>query len=208
MRERLHGSGPPQLLRAWALFVLSGIGFQKNSEHWQLVVPSGRAVPTVAFDAVQAAAGIGSLAALAGVALALPDFLGDLRSGGWTVLRRPISLAATATTLAAAALVWVALDRDIAAASLFVVFAVCSLFACTHAGALAAQRLNHRRAHTHLALVVVATMIVMTIAAAIWFAAVTPRAPSFVDATHLAVIATFMLAGNLVAVAGLRDLHA
>ena len=41
--ERLRGSGPPQLrvLWAWALFVIGGMGFQKTSEHWQVVVPSG-----------------------------------------------------------------------------------------------------------------------------------------------------------------------
>ena len=59
LRERLRGSGPPQLrvLWAWSLFVIGGMAFQKSSEHWQLVVPTGdRAVPTAAFDTVQAAA--------------------------------------------------------------------------------------------------------------------------------------------------------
>ncbi len=205
--ERLRGSGPAprRVLWAWSLFVIGGIAFQKTSEHWQVVVPGpDRAVPTAAFDTVQVAAAIGSAAVLAGVALAFPAFLRDLRSGGWTALRRPIVLASAVTSVAAGALVAVALDHDIVTASIFIIFAVVSLFAWTRAAALAARRLQPLRVHRHLALTVTATMVAITIAAAVWFASVTAHAPSFVGAEQLAVITTFMAAGIAVAATGAR----
>jgi hypothetical protein len=211
LRERLRGSGPPQLrvLWAWSLFVVGGMAFQKTSEHWQAVVRSGdRAVPTAAFETVQAAAVIGSAALLAGVAIALPAFLRDLRSGGWPAVRRPILTAAAATAVAAAALVAVALGHSIGAASVFIALALFSLFAWTHAAAVSARRLPPLRAHSYLALVVSATMLVMTLAAAVWFGTVTARAPSFVGAAQLAVTAAFMFAGAALGAASeLRSLR-
>lgn len=203
--ERLGGSGRPELrvLWAWSLFVIGGMAFQKSSEHWQVVVPGGdRSVPTAAFDIVEAAAAIGSLAVLAAVALTLPAFVRDLRSGGWNALRRPILAAATGTVVAAAALIAVALDHDVVAVSVFIALALFSLFAWTHAAALAARRQERVRVHTYLALTATVTMVAMTIAAALWFVAVTSHAPSYVGAAQLAVIATFMLTGAALAATG------
>ena len=205
-RERLRGSGPEELrvLWAWALFVIGGMAFQKTSEHWQAVVPGGaRAVPTAAFDVVQAAAAAGTAAVLIGVALALPAFLRDVRSGGWTAVRRPILIASAAAAVAGGALVAVAAEHDVAAVSVFVASAVVSLFAWTHAATVAARRLPLLRAQRYLALLVGATMVVMTVAAAVWFASVTAHAPSFVGAAQLAVTGTFMLTGTIVGAAGL-----
>src|SRR5262249_53002790 len=199
-RERLRGSGSPELrvLWGWSLFVIGGMAFQKTSEHWQAVVPIGdRAAPTAAFDTVQAAAAVGSAIVLAGVALALPAFIRDLRSGGWTAVRRPILVASTATVLTGAALVAVALDHDTIAASVFVASPIFSLFAWTHAAARAGRRLKSVRAHSYPTPAVTVTMVVMTIAAAVWFASVTAHAPSFVGVVQLAVIATFMFAGTM-----------
>jgi len=212
VRERLRGSGRPELrvLWAWSLFLIGGIAFQKTSEHWQVVVPgSDQSVPTAAFDTVQAAAVIGSIAVLAGVAVAAPSFLSDLRSGGWPALRRPILLASAATAISAAALVAVAADHDVVAASVFIVSALYSLFAWTHAATAASRRLEPLRVHSYLALIVTVTMIVILIAAAVWFAAVTAHAPSFVDASQLTVVAIFMAAGTVLAATGsLRSLRA
>ena len=208
LRERLHVSGPPQLrvLWAWSVFVVGGMAFQKTSEHWQAVVPAGdHMVPAVAFDAVQAAAAIGSAAVLIGVALALPSFVLDLRNGGWPTLRRPILLASAASVAAATALVAFALAGGVVAASVFVGFAVFSLFAWTHAAARAARRLEHVRAQPYLALTVATTMVVMTAAAAVWLAAVNAHAPSFVGTAQLAVIAVSMLAGTTLAATGARS---
>lgn len=208
LRHRMRGSGRRHLrvLWAWSLFVVGGMAFQKTSEHWQVVVPgSGRSVPTAAFDAVQVAAAIGSAAVLAAVALALPSFLRDLRSGGWTALRRPILVSSGATAVAAASLVGVASDHDIVAASIFVVSAVFSLFAWTYTAAAAARRIPSRRVDSYLAVVVTGTMVAMTIAAAAWFASVTEHAPSFVGAAQLAVVGTFMLGGFALAASGVAS---
>jgi hypothetical protein len=177
--------------------------FQKTSEHWQVVVAgAARGVPTAALDTVQAAAAIGSVAVLAGVALALPAFIRDLWSGGLPVVRRPILIASTATAVAAAALVVLAVDHDVVAASVFVAFALFSLFAWTDAAAAAARRLEPRRAYSYLAVIVTASMVVMASAAAVWFASVSANAPSFVGGAQLTVTATFMLAGTALAATG------
>ena len=208
--ERLRAAGPPPLrvLWAWSLFVIGGMAFQKSSEHWQTVVPSGgRGLPTVAFDIVQAAAIVGGIAVLAAVVLAFPTFVTDLRDDGWTVLRRPILTASATTAIAAAALIALALGHGVGTAAVFVAFAVASLFAWTYTAAAAARRLPLLRVYNHLALIVSAAMLVMTIGAAVWLASVTAHSTSFVGAVQLAVIATFMLAGNLVSVASVKALR-
>lgn len=209
--ERLRGLGPPQLrvLWAWSLFVVGGMAFQKTSEHWQVVVPAGdRGVPTAAFDIVQAAALLGSAAVLAAVALAFPACLRDLRSGGWSAVRRPIVFAAGATAIALAALTALAFDRnERAAAWVFVAFALVSLFAWTRAATVAARRLAPLRTHNHLALVVSATMVAMTVAAAVWFVSVDAQPPSFVGTAQLTVITTFMLLGTALAATGVKSLR-
>jgi hypothetical protein len=206
MRERLRGSGPAELrvLWAWSLFVIGGVAFQKTSEQWQTVVPgTDRAVPTAAFDIVQAAAIVGSTAVVIGVVLVFPAFLRDLRSGGWTTVRRPILAASTAALIGCCALIAVAIDHDIVAASFFIGFGIVSLFAWTHAASVAARRLALSPAHRYLAAVVGMTMLVMTIAAAVWFSAVTAHAPSFVGAAQLAVTATFMFTGTALGITAL-----
>lgn len=212
LAERLRGSGPKELrvLWAWSLFVVGGMAFQKTSEHWQSVVPGGdRAVPTAAFDAVQIAAAVGSAAVLAAVAIALPAFLRDLRSGGWIVLRRPILSAAAGTAVAAGSLIAVAITHDLGAVSIFVASAVYSLFGWTHAATLAARRLVPLPgAQTQLALVASAAMVVITIAAAVWFVSVTAHAPAFVGVAHVAVTATFMLLGSGISVVAVRSAQA
>jgi hypothetical protein len=184
------------------------MAFQKTSEHWQVVVPAGdRGVPAAAFDTVQAAAILGSAAVLAAVALAFPAYVRDVRSGGWAAVRRPIVSAAGTTAIALAALTALAFHRSEAAAWVFVAFAFVSLFAWTHAAGVAARRLTPLRAHHHLALVVSATMVVMTVAAAVWFESVNAQAPSFVGTAQLAVITTFMLLGTTLAATGVRSLR-
>jgi hypothetical protein len=186
IRERLRGSGPAELrvLWAWSLFVIGGMAFQKTSEHWQSVVPgTDRAIPTAAFDIVQGAAIVGSAAVVIGVALVFPAFIHDLRSGGWTAVRRPIVVASAATVIACCALIAVAVHHDVVAASVFIAAALVSLFAWTHAASVAARRLPRLRAHRYLARFVGATMLVMTVAAAVWFGAVSAHAPSFVAAS-------------------------
>jgi hypothetical protein len=210
LQERLRGSGPPEVrvLWAWSLFVVGGMAFQKTSEQWQAVVPgTDRAIPTTAFDIVQGAAIVGSAAVLIGVALVLPAFVRDLKRGGWSAVRRPILIATSATAIAAGALIAVAVDHDIVAGSIFVVFAFVSLFAWTHAASVAARRLVLPRALSYVSPLVVATMLVMAVAAAVWFGAVSSHAPSFIGAGQLAVTGSFMLAGTALGVSGARSRH-
>ncbi|MBV8479840.1 MAG: hypothetical protein JOY72_05995 [Actinobacteria bacterium] len=205
--ERTRGSGPGHLrvLWGWAFFVVGGMAFQKTSEHWQGVFPSGHlATPTVAFDTVQVAAVIGSAAVLAGVALALPAFVRDLRRGGWTALRRPLLAAASGTIVAAASLLVLSHDHALAVGVVFVLSAIFALFASTHAAVAAARRLPSQRVYSVLATGVTLTMVVMVGAATAWFAAVTVRSPSFVGATQLAVTGAFMLTGVALAVTRTR----
>ncbi|HST17382.1 MAG TPA: hypothetical protein VLK36_06915 [Gaiellaceae bacterium] len=207
LQERLRSGGPPRVLWAWTLFVVGGIAFQKTSEHWQAVVPTGdRGVPTAAFDAVQVAAVVGSAAVLTGIALALPSFWRDLGHGGWAALRRPVFLALATTTISLSALAFFALWHSFATAAVavFLASALLSLFAWTHAAVVAAERLAvaQARACAYLAAAVGATMIVMLAAAAIWFGSVMAHASSFVGAGQLAVVVVFMVTGTLLALPG------
>jgi hypothetical protein len=111
-----------------------------------------RAVPTAAFDIVQAAAVVGSAAVLIGVSLMFPAFIRDLRSGNWSAVRRPIVVASTAAIIGCCALIAVAFDDDVAAASVFIASALVSLFAWTRAASVAARRLPRLRAHTNTSL--------------------------------------------------------
>jgi hypothetical protein len=212
LQQRLTGSRQPQLrvLWAWSLFVIGGMAFQKTSEHWQAVVPRGdRGVPTAAFDTVQITVFIGTFAILGGVVLALPAFRRDLQNGGWSASRRTIGVASVSTTIAVAALVSAPSDHAIASAWVVIAFAVISLFSWTRAATVAAGRLPTIPAHRYLVLIVTATMLVVTIAAAFWFTAVVEYAPAFVGAAQLVVGATFMLAGTALAMAcSARSLHA
>lgn len=202
-RLRALGTPPVRVLWAWSIFVIGGIAFQKTSEQWQAVVPgTDRAVPTAAFDTVRVAAAVGSIAVLAAVALALPAFAADLRGGGWQALRRPILVASTATIVAAAALVAVALDHDVVAVSVFIASSLFSLFAWTHTAGRAAGRIPPLRLHEHLAHIVTATMVAMALAVVIWFVSVSGQAPNFVGAAQLTVVSVFMLAGTVLGVTG------
>jgi hypothetical protein len=211
IRERLRSSGPAELrmLWAWSLFVIGGMAFQKTSEHWQSVVPGAdRRIPTAAFDTVEAAAVIGSAAVLIGIALIFRASVRDLGRSGWIAVRRPIVVASTVTLIGGSALIALSLDHDIVAASVFIAFALLSLFAWTHAASVTARRLPVLRFHRYLALVVGATMLVMTAAAAVWFGAVTAHAPSFVGAAQLTITGAFMLAGTALGASAARPARA
>jgi hypothetical protein len=143
------------------------------------------------------AAGVGSALVLLGVALALPKLAALVRGGGWPQVRRPIVRAAVLTVLAAAAAGGLAAwahsltpaarnggDHAYAGAFLawIVLCAVC-LFAWAAAAASAARPLSLQpallRLEAWLALAVSATMVVMTLAAAVWWASVASAAPWF-----------------------------
>jgi hypothetical protein len=195
--ERVQ-AGALLVLRAWALFVVAGLGVQKASEHWQNVTPPGsRGLPTVAFDALVVAAAAGSVLVLAGIALTLPSLARFLRSGGWPLIRVPIAFALSTTVVlvpsTAALSVWAhALSteqrngHDHLYAGLFLAWlllALVCLAAWTAAAVATARRLELSafvlRLETRLAALVAAAMVVMTMAATAWWATLAQAAPWF-----------------------------
>jgi hypothetical protein len=91
------------VLWAWIAFVIAGAGLQKASEHWQGAVPTGeRGLATVAFTTVIAAAVLGTVVVLAGVAVTVPRVVAMLVGGGWSDIRRPVWRAVAATVIASA----------------------------------------------------------------------------------------------------------
>lgn len=188
------------VLCAWTLFVLGGFGVQKASEHWQAVTPTDqRGVPAAAFDVLFWTAGIGSALVLLGVAFSFPAFASLIRRGGWKTVRRPIIRATLFSLLAVAATVGLARwahsltpaarnGHDAFYSAVFVAWVL--LFgACLAAWAAAARATAHQltwptrilRLEVWLGVTVTVTMVVMTIATAIWWATLANAAPWFFD---------------------------
>jgi len=125
-RERLRSAGlsgdaPPHeqarggallALCAWVVFVVGGLGVQKFSEHWQAATQPGIVrFPSLAydaFDALVAAAAVGSALVLIGIAVTLPALIRFLREGGWPLVRRRIVVAVASTAVAGAFVAWLA----------------------------------------------------------------------------------------------------
>ncbi len=220
------------VLFAWTLFVLGGFGVQKASEHWQAVTPpSKQGLPAVAFDVLFWTAGIASALVLLGVALSFPGFADLIRKGGWTKIRRPIIRASLLSLLAVAATIGLASwahsltaaarnGHDTFYSGVFVswilLVAACLVAWTTAAGATARQlswpgRLL--RLEVWLGVAVSATMAVMTIATAIWWATLASAAPWFFDGQpvgsnasaltlNIAVPTTLMLCATALALIG------
>lgn len=207
------------VLCSWSVFVVAGIGLQKTAEHWQAVTPAGKqSLPAAAFGGVVVAAAIGSAAVLLAILLTTGPLLRYLRSGGWNRLRRPVLFALLCTGLTAATLigvvVWAHRLTDTqrnggnplygAAFLLLAACAVCSIAAWTGAAVIAAKQLIlgwiTLRLETFLAAAVTLTMVTMTGATAIWWAAVATASPTFfgsgVPWNMLAVVLTMLVASS------------
>lgn len=212
--------GSTLVLSAWMLFVLGGFGVQKASEHWQAVTPAAdRTLPAVAFDALVAAAALGSALVLLGVALSLPALVLLLRGGGWPRVRRPILAAADLTLLVVAATIGLAVwahtltpggrnGHDAPYAAAFgvwvLLFALC-LFAWARAAAATARHLSLParllRVEARLAAGTSAAMVVVTLAAALWWGAVASAAPWFFQGRPAGVAGSALVANVVVPVA-------
>ena len=186
------------VLCAWTLFVLGGFGMQKASEHWQAVTPADKqGLPAGAFDVLFLTAGIGSALVLLGVALSLPGVVTLIRRGGWTTVRRPITRATLLSLLAVAATAGLARwahslspaarnGHDAFYGGVFVAW-VLLCGACLTAWAAAARATARElswstrilRAEVWLGVTVTVTMVVMTIATAVWWATLANAAPWF-----------------------------
>ena len=186
------------VLCAWTVFVVGGFGVQKASEHWQAVTPADKqGLPAGAFDVLLLTAGIGSALVLLGVALSLPGVVTLIRRGGWTTVRRPIIRATLLSLLAVAATIGLARwahsltpaarnGHDAFYGGVFVAW-VLLLGACLAGWAVAARATARElswstkilRLEVWLGVTVTVTMVVMTIATAVWWATVASAAPWF-----------------------------
>lgn len=230
--ERVRG-GSLLVLCAWTLFVVAGMSVQKLSEHWQAATPPGsRSLPAGAFDGLVAAAAVGSVLVLAGIAAVAPTLLGFLRGGGWPSVRRRVLTAALVTLLAIAATVALVAwghgltDRQRNSshlgaygiyAAVWALLIVCCLASWTAAAVATARRLSLPaailRLEARLGAAVAVCMAAMTAATALWWAALASAAPWFLAdgpagstasplAPALLVSALLMLVATLAATAG------
>jgi hypothetical protein len=192
--ERMRG-GTLVVLCAWALFVVAGVGVQKFSEHWQAVTPSAdQALPAHAFDALAVAAAIGSVLVMAGVAATLPSLLRFLRAGSWRHVRPlhvALGLTVAAVPLSIAVIAWAHQlngaqrnGHDAAYATVWVLWSLVligCLAAWTVAGVTIARRLELSttvlRFQAVLGAAVALSMVAMTAATAVWWAALAQSAP-------------------------------
>jgi hypothetical protein len=219
-RERAR-EGTLLVLYAWTLFVVGGFGVQKASEHWQAVTPAGKqGLPAAAFGVLVVAAGVGSALVLAGVAVLLPRLAALIRGGGWAGIRRPIVRAAVLSLFAAAATVGLMLwahslppgardGGDPVYGGVFlawVVLVAACLFAWAAAAAATARHLRLPapllRLEARLGAAACATMVVMTIAASVWWGSLARAAPWFFDGRPVGAHAS-ALAWNILAPVGL-----
>ena len=191
-------AGSLLVLCAWVLFVGAGFGVQKTSEHWQSATPaSSQGLPAGAFAVLVVAAALGSVLVLTGIACVCPSLVAFMRGGGWGEIRGVVlrAVLVTAPTLAAtiALLVWAhrlssgqRSGHDsvylLGVGAWALLMAAC-LVAWTVAGVATARRLAFSakllRLEAWLAAAVSTTMAVMTIATAIWWAALASAAPWF-----------------------------
>ena len=210
-------AGSLLVLCAWMTFVVAGTTVQKLSEHWQSGTPrSQQALPAAAFDTLTVAAAIGSLLVVLGIACALPALVAFVRAGGWPDIRgvilRALVVTAVAAVSTAALVVWAhrlsaraRSGHDLAYAVGFSAWSLVMLVlvVCwTIAAVSTARRLDLSsrllRLQARIAAGVCATMAVMTVATAVWWAA---RADS-AFASQLAVAFLLMLASTSLGTAG------
>jgi hypothetical protein len=213
------------VLCSWAAFVVAGCGFQKFSEHWKGATPLGaRAVPSAAFDSLVLAAAIGTAAVLLGIAVCLPALVSFLRAGGWPLIRRRILRAVAVSTvtvaLTAGGVIWAHHLNDVqrnggdtlysGAAVVWILFFVSSLGLWTAAAVSAARHLElgvaSLRLEALIAAAVTITMVVMTVADAVWWTSlastadtrqvVVPVSLPMVQITGLMLIATLFAAAG------------
>ncbi len=191
-------TGAVTVLVAWSAFVVAGSSFAKLSEHFDMPLSDRtRALPDLAYVAMQVVATLSGLAVVAGLALALPAVVRFLSGGGWPAIRRHVARAAAVTgaagVLTVPLLVWA---HQLSPAQrngdstgyglLFVgwcVLVVLAIVLWTVVIIATARRLELSRlvvlADGALAVTATAGMFVMTVAAAVWWGAMASSAPSF-----------------------------
>jgi len=202
-QERMRG-GVLTVLCAFALFIISGVGFAKVSEHWDESIHQGsRHVPAVSFNLVASLAGACGLAVVLAALVVLPIFVRFLRTGGWSAIRRWVQWAVASTAAAAAAVAGLSLwashltnhQRNSGFGWYQFVFEIAAiLFAITLATWSAAVVATTRRLDIGsgqikvagvMAILVAVCMPIMTAASAVWWGSMAATAPWFLAGTHV-----------------------
>jgi hypothetical protein len=212
------------VLCSWTAFVVGGSSFAKLSEHFDQAFPGGdhtHRVADVAYGTVQTAAGVAGALVVLGAVIALPSFVGLLRSGGWATVRRHLLAASTCTLVTVGVTVpllsWAhhlsAHQRNGGVAAyglLFLVWGVLvtlTLVAWTTVAVAAARRVVFSRrllvAEAALAVAVAAAMVVILGSTALWWMVMAQGAPSFLPSDpRLLVTVGLMALASFIAVRG------
>jgi hypothetical protein len=195
-------AGSLLVLCAWTAFALAGASFSKTSEHFARALPVGsRVVPQGAFDVVAALGVIAATLVALGAVAALPGFVRFVGAGGWSSIRGHVLRASVLTVVTVGALIPVSVwahhlnefqrnGGDGLYSGAFVAWALLlagTLAQWTGAGVAAARRIDLTRRVLHfeavLAVVVAATMVVITAATALWWETMAEDAPWFLQGT-------------------------
>ena len=191
-------AGVLMVFAGWAAFVVAGSGFAKVSEHFDSSLsPGTHTVPDVAYTVVQAVATVSGVLVALGLVLAIPALLRFVSSGGWPLIRSHAKRATVATLLTAATTIAVGTwahqltgtqrnGGNTGYAALFLAWAglvALTVALWTVAAIATARRLTLPRqvllAVGALATAVTVGMLIMVLAATVWWAAIASSTPSF-----------------------------
>ena len=191
-------AGSLLVLAAWAVAVVAGASFAKLSERFGASVPVGsKAVPFHAFTTVEVAATTGAVLVALGALAGVPSLVAFLSHGGWPVVRTPLlraSAVAVVTVVATLGLAgWAhslsSAQRnggDLAYGVVFGTWAalvVATLALWTVVAVTVGRQLplgRHLLAfEAAMAMLAALAMVVMTVAAAVWWGSMAVAAPWF-----------------------------
>ncbi len=188
--------GVLRVLWGWIFFLVGGIGIAKGSEYWSNALPASlRGLPSNAYRTLVWASLIGGGLVVLGITMASGKLLTFLRNGGWPKVKTPILRALLLTLIATGALSAIAYwahrlsfaqrngtnHRYGAAILCFIFLFLGALIAWAVAATQIARAISMPRRllsfEAILSVAVAASMVVMTIAVAVWWIALAHDAP-------------------------------
>ncbi len=189
-------AGALLVLCAWTAFVLATASYAKLSEHFTGFLSSGSSsLPTDAYDVLRIVSGLGAAAVGVGVLVAGPSLLRFLSGGGWPKIRRVVLVAAALTVVAVVGTVALAAAADhlnavqgngssdwySAVFAWWAALGVTALAGWTVAAVAAVHRMELSgrtlAIEAGLAVTLAVAMLTMTVATAVWWAAMAKDAP-------------------------------